>query len=252
MLNIKDYINAISVYSEIERLNESFNKYGINSPSKTFYTQKYIQEFAPKLKDMKGDVNLKFAAWLSEALKRDGVFKRGEENIKIYFEKLASTWLMIDKTVTDADVTERTAYLVKKFIIDSIRGEISEEAFRKKLTSMGIELEKTSPEDDIKLCVDFFTTINGIKVGFQIKPYSFFKSLRSRSRSSLEKIWNASYTYKNIIFFAYVNDDKVRFVVKKKSGGIKPVLPEDFVKIFELTEDKVRAYYISIFKEMYS
>ena len=37
---------------------------------------------------MKGDVNLKFAAWLSEALKRDGVFKRGEENIKIYFEKL--------------------------------------------------------------------------------------------------------------------------------------------------------------------
>ena len=96
------------------------------------------------------------------------------------------------------------------------------------------------------------SAINEIKAGFQVKPYSFFKSLRTRSRSSLEKIWNASYTYKNIIFFAYVNDDKVRFVVKKKGGGIKPVLPEDFVKIFELTEDKVRAYYISIFKEMYN
>ena len=111
---------------------------------------------------MKGDVNLKFAAWLSEALKRDGVFKRGEENIKIYFEKLASTWLMIDKTVTNADVTERTAYLVKKFIIDSIKGEISEEAYREKLTSMENELEKPFPEDDNKLCVDFFATIYGI------------------------------------------------------------------------------------------
>lgn len=240
-----EYLNELmkSINFSKEELNFSFNFYKINSPHLSFYTQKYVQLF--KQEDLsscktKKDMYISFSKFLSERLKADNVFLRNEKNVFEYFENKTKHWILVCPE-KEFSFEDRFIYIIKKFIVDSINGLITEEIFYRKIKNIyKLDIIKTTPEEDAKECVDFFINLKGIKCGFQVKPKSFFYGIKTeRTKNSLNKIKVAFEKYKNPLFFLYIEKKQIYFVVRdKRKDSCSVINEETFFKILNVNLSK--------------
>jgi hypothetical protein len=236
-----EYLNELmkAITFSKEELNHSFNLKEINNPHKSFYTQKYVQLF--KKEDLssfksKTELYISFSKFLSEQLNKDNLFLRNEKNVFEYFKNKAKHWALVCEE-KNFSIEDRFIYIIKKFIIDSINGLITEETFYRKIKNIyKLNITKTTPEEDAKECVDFFIDLNGIKCGFQVKPKSFFYGIKKgTTQKSLKKIHTAFEQYKNPLFLLYIENKNIYFVIRDKNKVECNVINEDtFFKLLNV------------------
>lgn len=219
-----------------EELNTSFNLHGINNSKTTFFVFNYI----PKFKETYIDLNcsssmeyyLLFFNFLEKQLLKE---KKIKNSLILFFEKIADYWDNIDREV-DVGVDIRFLYLIKKFIINSLDGFLREEHFFKELSKY-TKVEKTSLYEDNELCIDFKLYKNGICLGVQIKPISFFKGIKGNSKNSFYKIYKATLYHKKPLFLVSVEENNISFLIRNKNGlGYSFINTETFLKLFELNQ----------------
>lgn len=185
---IKEYIKKNKLEA---KYNESFNKNKINDPKKTFYSAYVADEF------FQAGGRLEYKNYYDFLSKK--IYPNQESQFIDYLKNLSETWCKKDKNLNKRD---STIYLIKQFVINPIDGKIKENLVLSKIQEHFPSFETRTPtkEEDSNECWDIKIIKGDDFFCLQVKPNSFFNSLKTTSKYSFEKINKAAKKYNNPIF----------------------------------------------------
>lgn len=127
-------------------------------------------------------------------------------------------------------------YLFHKFVTSTFVGVQREINVKNELLSINntFSIEEVSPMFDSKNSIDFIIS-NGIyKIGIQVKPFSFLRSIRTTSSYAAKKLNRSFVNNPTFPIFVIEHDENTsNVIIISKSGHVKKIAPTRFFKIFD-------------------
>ncbi len=164
------------------QINQSFNKYKINSPIDCgFYVMEVAQEILKEynLNQITKEIFIEFYnKYLMKKIKKD---------LSSFIEERTNKWQQFEKSINYNTLKE---YVTETFINKSFIGIKREQKVFDELNfhlPTGYTISHSNPDEDCQKGIDFL--IDGdIKIGIQVKPVSFIYGLKKTTKYSLRKI----------------------------------------------------------------
>lgn len=239
-----------------ETLNKSFNYFKINDPNQTFYTSEYVKKFI-KSKELSSIIILTELELCEEYAKYLSIhLTKAHKDIFTYLKDISDSWKLKDTAIKE-DNSLLYLYVIKKFIISPVSGYYLENQVKKqfldniRVNELNIQLQDSTVKEDAEQCIDFFLKSDTLNVGMQVKPLSFFKSVKTTSKYSLQKIKHASVSANNIIFICTIEYSIVKIAFRNKySKNWQFIEISTFLQIMQYNFDQVKTVCYTTFQQL--
>jgi hypothetical protein len=241
-LKLNEIKNFIKENNIEKKYNESLNYNKINSIKNSFFSSELVSDFYETNQEMS---YINYYYYLSEKINNN------EHFIK-YLDKKTDEWLNKDNKL---DKKEAMAYLLKTFVINPVDGKLKEISVKNKIKEKfsNFSIAEPTGKQDVEECWDLKIFNENICFYLQVKPQSFFNSIKGTSKHSFQKIQNASIKYDNPIFLTNEKQEEVYIYIRDKKNFNKcKFIPLSNFKIENLNQDKIKLLANTTFKNISS
>jgi len=171
------------MYISSYQINQSFSKYGINSPSKCGFYVMEVGNLILKKYDLKSITETLFIKFYNDFL-----IKKIGKTLTDFIEERAKLWSQYEKNISFKTLKKYVEdVFVKKSYIGIMREQNVFDELNNYLLS-DFEISHTNPFEDNKNGIDFYIKGTNITIGIQVKPISFIRGLKTTTKNSLKKI----------------------------------------------------------------
>lgn len=205
IIDLKQYI----VDNGLEKMNKSFNKYGINNIKETFPANKTAERFLIICKRYNFELNYEnFYNYLNKyILQNKGGFNG-------FLNERVEKWKKKEKQFSKKDME---TYIIVKFVYDTLQGKVREINVENELIKNNIHFTHPTEIEDVEKGWDYI--LNDKKV-IQVKPISWFYGNDFKQQHIVNSIHN-SLNEENVCIFLAIYDEKLKKCLVLTPSGFK-------------------------------